>query len=95
MILSTLDDIHLLVCTPNLFPSSYTLRQPVLIASTSDEKYSFGVLFEVLIPNTLLKPCLFDVLHFLIYRRHVESSLELYHASLSLWNVDKCFRRIS
>ena len=35
-------------------PSSCTLCQPVLIASTSDEKYRFGVPFEVLVDEVRL-----------------------------------------
>ena len=36
-----------LVSTPHSVPSSCTLCQPVLIVSTSDKKYRFGVPFKV------------------------------------------------
>ena len=36
------------MCTPHSVPSSCTLCQPVLIVSTSDKKYRFGVPFKVL-----------------------------------------------
>ena len=45
------------MCTLHSVPSSCTLCQPVLVVSTSDEKYRFGVPFKVLTKQVGLHTC--------------------------------------
>ena len=48
LLVSSLVSMNWLVSMPYSVPSACTLCQPVLIVSTSDKKYRFGVPFKVL-----------------------------------------------
>ena len=54
------------VSTLYLVPSSCTLCQPVLIVSTSDKKYRFGMPFKVLTKQV----CLYDMLTVCTYNMY-------------------------
>ena len=80
----------LLMHTPHSVPSSCTQCQPVLLASTSDKKYRFGVPFKVLTKQVGL----YRIGTTLAYLLSKSDCLFSFFAS-QVWFVDgtvKCFR---